>query len=341
VIGRGTRAAGGAALLALALARTGEAAEPAASPRVRRGPLEIRDEWLLAQPRLSLPAVSPDPLPDGQTRLVLDFSWGNDFGWQPGPLPDTTDFLVDGEQRTFSVDVRHGLTRTLTVGLRLPLCWRGGGLMDGIIDWFHELTGLPGGARADFPVDQLRVEWADPLRRTVSGNTGPGTGLGNLELLGHWAVRHRGADAWAAALVARVALPTATTTFAGTGTEAGAQLVAAWPLHSALDLYAGAGGTAYGDGNVAGVEYAAWRGHGFLALEWRPGRRWSVSVELDLATRLVENLPSYPDWQGYFRMGAFFDLSERWRVHGGFTEGIVNQQATTDFGIVAGLSRRF
>ena len=40
-------------------------------------------------------------------------------------------------------------------------------------------------------------------------------------------------------------------------------------------------------------------------------------------------------------MGAFFDVSERWRVHGGFVEGIVNQQATTDFGIVAGVSRTF
>jgi hypothetical protein len=78
-----------------------------------------------------------------------------------------------------------------------------------------------------------------------------------------------------------------------------------------------------------------------VAVEWRPGRRWSLAVELDLGTRLVENLPSYPGWQGYFRMGTFVDVSDRWRIHGGFVEGIVNQQATTDFGIVAGLARRF
>jgi hypothetical protein len=40
-------------------------------------------------------------------------------------------------------------------------------------------------------------------------------------------------------------------------------------------------------------------------------------------------------------MGAAVDVSERWRVHGGFVEGLVNQNATTDFGIVMGLSRRF
>lgn len=340
MIGRSSRAALRATLLALALPQAGEAGETAAA-HVRRGPLEIRDEWLLAQPHLSLPAASPDPLAAGETRLVLDFSWGNDFGWQSGPSPNSTDFLVDGEQRALAIDIRRGLTPTLTVGLRLPLRWRGGGVLDGVIDWFHEITGLPGGAREDFPVDQLRVEWADPLRGTRSWETGPGTGFGNVEVLGHWAVRHRGADAWAVALVGRAALPTATAPFGGTGVAAGAQVVSAWPLHRAFDLYVGAGATAYGDPEFAGVEYATWRGHGFVALEWRPGRRWSLSVETDLATRLVENLPSYPGWQGYFRMGAIVDLSERWRVHGGFVEGLVNQRATTDFGIVLGLSRRF
>jgi hypothetical protein len=336
-----SRVACGSAALALAFAGAAEPAEPAGGAPGRRGPLGGRDEWLLAQPRLSLPAVSPDALPAGQTRVSLDLAWGNDFGWQPGPSTDTTDFLVDGEHRTLSLDVRYGLTPTLSVGVRLPLRWRGGGLMDGIIDAFHDVTGLPGGARALFPADRLRVEGRDTLLRPIQWEGGAGTDVGNAELLGHWAFHPAAPGAWAAALVVRAALPTGTGTFAGDGAAAGAQLVAARSLHQSLDLYLGLGGTAQTRPIVGGIEYAPRRGQGFLALEWRPGRRWSLTGEVDASTRLVRNLMSYPAWQSNLRLGAGFDVSERWRLQAGFVEGIKSQHATTDFGVVAGLARTF
>jgi hypothetical protein len=40
-------------------------------------------------------------------------------------------------------------------------------------------------------------------------------------------------------------------------------------------------------------------------------------------------------------MGAKVDLSRRWRLEGGFTENLADQQATTDFGIFTGVIRRF
>jgi hypothetical protein len=329
------------AAVVFAGAAPAEAGEPARPAPARRGPLEMRDQWLLAQSRLTLPALAPDPLGDGKTRVAVELAWGSDFGWSPGRRRDTTDYLVDGEHRTLTLDARHGLTPALTVGVRLPLHWRGGGILDGIIDWFHGWTGLPGGARPLFPVDQLRVEWADPTRGYIRWDADAGSGLGNAEVLGHWAVRRGEPGGWAVALAGRGTLPTGTASFAPGGFEAGAQVLAASAVHRNVDVYAGAGGTAHPRRAVAGVEYAPWRGHGFVAAEWRPAARCSVLVELDASTRLVENLPGYPGWQGYFRLGASIDASERWRLHGGFVEGIKSQQATTDFGIVAGVSRTF
>ena len=335
--------AGAAAALVLAFARAAAPAEATpAPPPARRGPFEARDEWLLAQPRLTLPAMSPDGLPAGHMRVSLDLAWGSDFGWQRAPsLRGPADFLVDGEHRTLALDVRRGLTDTVTVGVRLPLRWRGGGFLDGIIDSFHDVTGLPGGGRPLFPPDQLRVEGLDPALRPVRWTGGTGTGAGNAELLGHWAFRPQAAGRWSAALVVRAALPTGSGPFSGTGAETGAQLVAARTLHRAVDLYAGGGGVASARRTVDAIEYARARGQGFVALEWRPARRWSLVAEVDASTRLVRNLVRYPGWQAYFRMGAAVDLSSRWRVHGGFVEGIKSQQATTDFGIVAGVARTF
>ena len=45
--------------------------------------------------------------------------------------------------------------------------------------------------------------------------------------------------------------------------------------------------------------------------------------------------------QSYLRMGAKVDLARRWRLEAGFTENLEDQQATTDFGIFAGIVRRF
>jgi len=328
------------AALALVAARAAEPADSGAPSR--RGPLEVRDDWLLAQARLGLPPVAPDPLRAGQARLSLDLAWGSDFGFEPGPASGGPDhFLVDGEHRTLALDARRGLTPTLTVGVRLPLRWRGGGIMDGIIDWFHEVTGLPGGARPLFPMDRLRVEGRDSLRRPVRWGGAPGTRLGDLELLGLWAFRPPARHAWAAALVVRAALPTGTGDFARTGTAVGTQVVSARTLGRSFDVYTGAGAVAQPRRVVAGVEYAPVRGHGFVTLEWRPARRWSIVAEMDASTRLVRNLAGYPGWQSYLRLGAQVDVSERWRLRGGFVEGIGSQQAATDFGIVAGLSRRF
>src|SRR5207244_3291239 len=113
-----SRAAGGALALMLVAGARPAAAQPAASSSFAgRGPLETREEWLLAQPHLTLPALSPDTLPDGATSVRLDGDWGNDFGWRarfPGDL-ENLEFMIDGEHRTLGVEVRRGVTPSLTL----------------------------------------------------------------------------------------------------------------------------------------------------------------------------------------------------------------------------------
>jgi len=47
----------------------------------RRGPLDVREEWLLAQQRLTLPALSPDPLARGASDLRVALDWGSDWAF--------------------------------------------------------------------------------------------------------------------------------------------------------------------------------------------------------------------------------------------------------------------
>jgi len=333
-----------AALVAVATVLVWSSGAPLwAQARTRRGPIEWREEWLLAQPRLTLPATGPDLVSPGRTRVRIDLDWGNDFGWRQnvaGESPDDRRFLVDGEHRSASLGVRRGLSPRFELGIRVPVRWRGGGLMDGIIDWVHGL-GFPDNGRGFFFKDQLRVRGRDESLVPLVWTGRSGTGLGNVELSLRLAAAAPPGGGWTVTAVARVALPTGTGTFSGEGVELGAQLLAAHPLGSSLDLYLGAGGTYYSDTELQGVTYAGERPHGFLAFEWRPGARWSLLAQLDSAGRLIENVADYPGFQSYLRIGALFELSQGWTVEGGFSEGLSHQQATTDFGIGIGLRREF
>ena len=143
-----------------------------------------------------------------------------------------------------------------------------------------------------------------------------------------------------AALVARASLPTGTGPFAGNGAGVGGQLVLGAPLARSFDLYAGAGLTAQGRGPVQGVLYAPARAHGFVALEWRPWRRLSLVAETDAASRLVENIDSYPGLHWIVNVTGRVDVGPRLRLDLGFTENIESQLTTTDFALYLGLGLR-
>lgn len=304
----------------------------------RRGPLEVREEFLLAQPRLTLPSIAPDPLAAGDDRLALGFDWSSDFALR-GAEPSLTHF-IDGEHRTLAIDYRRGVTPRVTLGVRVPVRWRGAGVLDGLIDGWHRVTGLPDNDRSLYPQDRFVMEGRDASGHELAIDDDTGAGLGHVELSGLWAVR-RAEHGLAVSLVARAELPTATAPFDGAGAGFGIQAVAAHPLGRTVDVYSGAGATVFTREQQAGLDYARWRAHGFLTLEWRAGRTVSILLETSAASRLVDNIADYPGLQLYFRMGAKLDLGTRWRLEGGFVEGVSSIQSTTDFGVQAGVSRRF
>jgi hypothetical protein len=250
---------------------------------------------------------------------------------------------VDGEHRTLALELRHGLGRDLEAGARLPLHWRGPGLLDGLIDAFHGITtrlGLPDNQRPFFQADRFRVQGRDAAGHPVSWTAPAGTGLGNLELQTRWAALGS-APGRRLALALNLALPTGTEPFEAHGLEAGLQVVAAAPLAASLALYAGVGGTAFSASEQAGLEYEKLRGAAFLVLEWRAGRALSLLAELNGASRLITNLAEYPAFQSYLRLGARIDLPGPLDLEAGFSENLVDQQATTDFGAFFGITRSF
>jgi hypothetical protein len=290
-----------------------------------------------------LPAVAPWTTRTGAWSVQVSALCANSFSWTQdvaGESPNDRRFLVDGEALVLDATLRRGLGPRWDVGLRVPFQSRGGGVLDGFIDWWHRLTHLPDGGRPFFRTNAFRVEGVTTEGVPFSWNEQAGSGLGDLELDTRWRFLDRGPRSPAAALVARVSLPTGTGPFDGNGWGAGGQLVVAAPLARSIDLYAGGGLTAQDRGPVRGVLYAPVRVHGFLALEWRPWRRFSLVGETDAASRLVDNIDSYPGLHWIVNVTGRVDVGTRLRLDLGFTENIANQLSTTDFALYLGFGLR-
>jgi hypothetical protein len=330
--------------LLLALLAAPPALRAARSDDLSRGPVEIRDGQLLAQPRLTLPALSPQTVRQGTWELQASALWSNSFSWTqdgPGETPRARSFLIDGESLALDLHVRRGLGPNLDVGVRVPFQGRGGGTLDGFIDWWHRLAHTPDGDRPRFLRSAFRVEGITTDRESFSWNDLSGSGLGGVELETRYRIRRGSSRTPSAALVGRIVLPTSTGPFQGSGGfGGGGQLVGQLPLSGSFDLYAGLGFTVQDPGPVRRVEYVPLRADGFLALEWRPAQRLSLVAETNAASRLVENIDRYPGVHWIVNVTGRVDLGKRTRLDVGFTENIWSQLTTTDFALFLGLGFR-
>jgi hypothetical protein len=335
------RVSSAAALFSLACV-TGVTGEDQGAPG-RRGPLVAREEWLPAQPLLTLPAVSPDPLARGKSELSLDLDWGNDFGWEAGPRGRANGllFMFDGEHRSATLGLRRGVASAVTLGLRVPLRWRGAGSLDSVIDPFHRFFGFPDAGRSFFPANSYRVEGLRLDGGRVPVSQDQGTGLGAVEAEMLWALRRREGPGSAVSLIGRVLLPTGSGPFERRSVDAAAQLAAARSLGTSFDVYTGLGVTRFGDDGSLGFAHSRTRAHGFLALELRPFRRWSFLAQGDLASRLITDVQGMRGIHAYLRLGTRIDIAKGYILETGFSEGIRALDATTDFSVHAGVSRRF
>lgn len=309
---------------------------------VRRGPIEVRDMYVLAQPRLTLPAVSPDTLGCGRSSLRAQFHWSNSFGWRQdvtGENPGVRFFLVDGETRTVDATFLHGVTDDLDLGVRVPYHWRGPGVLDEVIDAFHGL--LPelfqDNKRDDFENDRYRVNGLLEDGSPFDADDETGAGLGNVEGIARWRFVDGGRDGLSVAAVARVTAPTGSAPFDTDGVEAGLQLVAARRLSARWDLFGGIGETWYEEPTYQGIRFAEWRTTLFVAAEWRFASRASLLLQLDYTGPLAADVANFAPDLLYAQVGVKVDVAPGTRVEIGFTENIVNQQTTADFGMWLGV----
>jgi hypothetical protein len=161
------RAAFGAwlSLLALPLAAAADPVEP----------FPVRDQNPLLRP-FYLPTAT-DVVGDGWVfRTTL--SWSNTVDL---PSTQTEDLYVDEETAELNLAVLYG-AGPWRARISLPVLARGGGILDGLIDDWHDWLHLTRGDRVSVPANAYRIEYQRKGYPTVS--IGRGAALGDLDVEG-------------------------------------------------------------------------------------------------------------------------------------------------------------
>jgi len=92
--------------------------------------------------------------------------------------------LFDGETRRLGLSYRRGLSERLELAVEIPWVSHESGSLDGFIDHWHSIFGLPDGIRDERPKDQLVLTYGDNGQQfSMTSNT---QGPGDVRLLGGW-----------------------------------------------------------------------------------------------------------------------------------------------------------
>lgn len=182
----------------------------------------------------------------------------------------------DGETYRVGLDLRYGVAPGVEAGIEIPFVFHSGGFLDGFIEGFHDVFDFANGGRENAPRDHLLYRYekngADRFRVDDSGG-----GLGDIRLTGGIQLYDNRAEApRRVALRGALKLPTGDSDrLRGSGGVDFALWLAASDDYRLgdwghLTLFANAGGTIMGDGDVMGSQQRNLAATGVAGFGWSP-----------------------------------------------------------------------
>ncbi len=235
----------------------------------------------------------PEPVPAtgvGATRwaLVLD-------GASHSIVSESGDeaLKLDGETWRSLLVLRRAVNDRWHVGLDLPLVVQENGIMDGLIDAWHDVSGLPEGERPGMPRNRLGYSYRQAGGDAVTLDN-PTSGIGDVRLV---ATRRLGSAARGAtryAVSAAVELPTGDaddfTGSGGTDWSLGLDLARSGLFdRDDIDVWARAGVTAVGSGGLLDERLRDIVPWGSAAIGWQVHSRVALVAQLDVHRGLYDS----------------------------------------------------
>ncbi len=287
-------------------------------------PFQVRDQnpFLLG---FNIPLALPARIAAaGETRAATVLNWANS---STAKMTADEALIVDAESRELRLIVEHGLARKLAVRVTLPWIYIGGGVLDGFIDGWHDVFGLPDGARDELPRNQLLIGY---LRQgdILYAQRESAQGLGDLALeLGYqWLANDRSAVAvWAS-----LELPTGDEReLRGNGaTDLALAVAGSHRLDRHWALFGQVGVSLLGEGEILAGQQEDLVLSGMAGAEYGFGNGLSLRAQFDAHTRAFDGSGfGYLGDAVVLTMGGDYRFGAGWQLDLAVTEDIMAEHA--------------
>jgi hypothetical protein len=325
--------------LFLALAPALGAEAPAAglpAENVGFGPFRIPSQSPLQSLRLGYIPRAPSTLGEGDVEARASIAWVN--LWAPHGA-----WGIDMETLQSDLSVACGLGESIGVEAGLDFRSRFGGVLDGLIEGYHDLLHIQDG-RADAPRNDFRFE----LRRAGSGSgatlTNADRGLYSASLrlafLQTLTPGTREIPAVAYAVAARGELRPQDDFTREKPIDLTASLAASKRLGD-FYLYAGLGLSWFGRERLQDVALDAVQWSCMAAVEWRFAPSASFVLQYLISSGIAEHLGAFSEPSQEIHAGVIVGIAAGTALELGVIENFVNLDNSPDFGVFAGVRTRF
>lgn len=283
-------------------------------------PLQLRNLSPLYA-NLGVPVMASAALPSASTLTT-----GLQLQWASHALRESSGGLaleLDGETQRVDLQLGYSPSERLTLRINLPWVRHRKGQLDGLIDDWHDLWGMPDGPRSSQPRDRIYFA-LEPGGRAPQLLDESASGIGDAEVTADLALV-RGDDAALTAVLSLKLASGSRSDFTGGGDPAlaaglrysrGSCLLDALSCHAQLGLV-------YSDGNALSSDSESWIPFYGLSLAWTLSQRIALLAQLEGQGRVYDSAPlprNEPSVWG--ALGLRWQPATDWRIDALFTEDL-------------------
>jgi hypothetical protein len=223
--------------------------------------LPVHNEGALAR-SFALPTLGDTEVLDpGQSRYRVALDWTNEYFADSNARESMT---LDGETQRIALGWRGGVSPNLELGVQLPILITGSGILDGVIENYHNVFGFPDGGRDRAPHGRYLYQYQRNGNTVLHVDTGT-VDAGDAELSAGWQLQQ------GLALRGMVKLPSGREADLTGGNPGGALWLDYAPLRGVPGWlsFLSAGGSYNGQSDVLSQQQHQWVAFGGAGLGYR------------------------------------------------------------------------
>lgn len=290
------------------------------------GPLQTRSYTIFQLPSFDFTPNTPTELDYGTIEIRASLSLVNVFNYNEP-------YLIDAELMKFDVGMWYGLTDRLSIGIFIPTCFVGNGILDGVIDGFHDLINIDSNREL---FDNYELHAYDLHAADNSLGLSRGMFIGNIMLNISYTLFEDRQSSPGVIIGYKLQLPTMSMPWYDQDNVASGVDFILFHHFGDLFVYCGINATRFGDETILKQRLNRQQTSTILAIDYKISDETSVVVQVARSSSAV-------DFYDYSRSSTDMAAGVRTRLSNnsflelGIMENILTSNNSGDFGVYTGL----